>query len=222
MNKIAACLLAAGLLVTVAAKAQRQADNPLFNGERKFTGGLVAGLNASQVDGDYLNGYHKLGISAGAAGYVSLAPRWAASLELLYAQKGSHAVRASESPYYGAYFAKYTIHLNYAEVPVLLHYRITPKYHFGIGASYNVLISSREDYNDANFTTTVDPELFPFARQTFDGILSGNMVLWQGLVLNIRYQYSLSTIRKFMDIPQGLGFQDQKNNMFSFRLMYLF
>jgi hypothetical protein len=201
---------------------QGQSDNPLFNGERKFSGGLVAGMNASQVDGDYLNGYHKVGFNAGAAGYVNFSPKIAASLELLYSQKGSHSVTQTESPYFGAYFAKYTIHLNYAEVPVVLHYFITPKYHLGIGASYNVLISSREDYNDASYTTVIDPEVCPFAKQTFDGLLSGSMVLWRGLMLNVRYQYSLSTIRKFADIPAGLGFENQKNNMFTFRLMYLF
>ncbi len=211
------------LISSLPCRAQQgQADNPLFNGERKFSGGLVAGMSATQVDGDYLNGYHKVGINAGAVGYVHFSPKVAASLELLYSQKGSHSVTQSESPYFGAYFAKYTIHLNYAEVPVVLHYFITPKYHLGIGASYNVLISSREDYNDASFTTVIDPEVYPFARQTFDGLLNGSMVLWRGLMLNVRYQYSISTIRKFADIPAGLGFENQKNNMFTFRLMYLF
>jgi hypothetical protein len=222
MNYIFRIALIALLMGGPLCRAQGPAENPLFNGERKFSGGLVAGMNATQVDGDYLNGYHKAGINAGAVGYVNFSSRIAASLELLYSQKGSHSVTQSESPYFGAYFAKYTIHLNYAEVPVVLHYFVTPRYHLGIGASYNVLISSREDYNDASYTTVIDPEVYPFARQTFDGLLSGSMVLWRGLMLNVRYQYSLSTIRKFADIPAGLGFEHQKNNMFTFRLMYLF
>lgn len=197
-------------------------DNPLFNGERKFTGGLVGGINACQVDGDYLNGYHKLGVNVGAVAFVNFTNRLGASLELLYSQKGSYSVSTSESPYFGPYFAKYSIHLNYAEVPVVFHYYITPRYHLGVGASYNVLVGSKEMYNDASFNTVIDAEIYPFNRQTFDGLLSGNAVLWRGLMLNVRYQYSLTTIRKLQNIPTGLGFENQKNNMFTFRFMYLF
>lgn len=215
---IALFLLPAGAFT---ARAQDE-RNPFLNGEKIFLGGLVAGANITQVDGDYLNGYHKVGINAGAIGMVRLGSRLAGSLELLYSQKGSHSVTTSESPYFGTYFAKYTIHLNYAEVPVMLHYFVTPKYHVGIGASYNVLISSREDYNDASYTTVLDPSLYPFSKQTIDGIAGGSMVLWRGLVLNARFQYSLSTIRRLKDIPSGLGFEHQKNNMLTFRLMYFF
>lgn len=199
-----------------------QLDNPLFNGERKFTAGIVAGGSIAQVDGDYLNGYHKVGLNIGAVAYVNFSNKIGASMELLYSQKGSHSVSTSESPYFGTYFAKYTIHLNYAEIPVVLHYYITPKYHLGIGASYNVLISSKEMYNDASFNTILDPDRYPFRKQTVDALCSGSAVLWQGLVLNIRYQYSLTPIRQFKDIPAGLGFENQKNNMFTFRLLYLF
>lgn len=197
-------------------------DNPLFNGERKFSGGLVAGGNVCQVDGDYLNGYHKLGLDVGAVAYVNFTSRIAASLELLYAQKGSYSVSANESPYFGSYFAKYSINLSYAEVPLVFHYYITPRYHVGIGASYNVLIRSEEMYNDASFNTVINPEVYPFEKQTFDALFSGSIVLWRGLMLNARYQYSLTPIRKLPNIPAGLGFQDQKNNMFTFRLIYLF
>lgn len=197
-------------------------DNPLFNGERKFTGGLVAGMNACQVDGDYLNGYHKLGLNVGAVAFVNFKGQFAASLELLYSQKGSYSVTTSESPYFGTYFARYSIHINYAEVPVIFHYYYNARYHFGVGASYNVLAGSKEMYNDASYNVELDPKLYPFNRQTIDGILNASVVLYKGLLLNARYQYSLTTIRKLENIPADLGFENEKNNMFSFRLMYLF
>jgi hypothetical protein len=200
----------------------RPEDNPLFNGERKFAGGLVLGGNASQVDGDYLNGYHKFGLNAGAIAYVNFGKRTAISLELLFSQKGSYSVTTNESPYFGTYFAKYSIHLNYAEVPLLFHFYASPRFHFGIGASYNVLAGSKEMYNDASFNVVIDPEVYSFSRHTFDGIVGGSVVLWRGLMFDIRYQYSLTTIRKLQNIPAGLGFENQKNNMFALRLIYLF
>jgi hypothetical protein len=204
------------------AQSLSPADNPLFNGERKFTGGLVAGGNACQVDGDYLNGYHKFGINAGAVAYVNFSSKIAASLELLYSQKGSYSVTTSESPYVGTYFAKYSIHLNYVEMPLVFHYHILPRYFIGVGASYNVLVNSKEEYNEATYSVVIDPELYPFNKSSVDMLFSGNIALWRGLMLNIRYQYSLTPIRQLKNIPTGLGFQNQQNNLFAFRLMYLF
>lgn len=211
------CILLAGNVLW----AQASDDNSLFGGERTFIGGLVLGGNITQVDGDYLNGYHKFGLNAGAVAYVNFSPKVGTSMELLFSQKGSHSVSTLESPYYGSYFAKYTIRLNYAEVPVVLHYYITEKTHIGIGAAYNLLVGSKEEYNDASYNTVVDDRQYPFERHAIDGLLSASRVLWRGLVANIRFQYSLTTIRKFSNIPPGLGFENQKNNMLTFRLMYL-
>lgn len=201
-------------------RSHSQVPHPMDGGQ-VFSGGLVAGLNVSQVDGDYLNGYHKAGFTAGFAGYAHFSPLLHASMELLFSQKGSNSVRTAESPSVGTYFAHYRIGLNYAEVPVLFHVAYQ-RYQFGAGVSYNALISSREEYNDASFTTTIDKEQYPFRRHSFDGILNAGMVLWRGLMMQARYQYSLSPIRRYADIPPGLGFENQKNNMFSFRLLYLF
>lgn len=197
-------------------------DNPIFNGERKFTGGLVLGGNATQVDGDYLNGYHKFGLNAGAIGCVNFAKQFGLSLELLFSQKGSYSVTTTESPAVGTYFAKYSIRLNYAEVPLVFHYYVTPRFHFNLGASYNVLAGAEEMYNDASYNVIVDPEVYAFSRHTFDGIVGGSVALWRGLVFDIRFQYSLATIRKLEKVPAGLGFENQKNNMFSLRFIYLF
>lgn len=175
----------------------------------------------SQVDGDYLNGYHKVGLVAGGVAYVNFSRRVGASMELLFSQKGSYSVSTLESPYYGSYFAKYSIHLNYVEVPFVLHYYIYERTHIGIGAAYNLLVSSKEEYNDASYNTVVDSKLYPFERHTLDGIASVSGILWQGLMLELRFQYSLMTIRKLTNIPQGFGFENQKSNLLSLRLMYL-
>ncbi|MGN6568281.1 MAG: hypothetical protein ACTHJ0_10035, partial [Flavipsychrobacter sp.] len=51
--------------------------------QRVFYGGLVAGANFTQVDGDYFAGYHKVGINIGGIVYAQLAEHVAASLEIL-------------------------------------------------------------------------------------------------------------------------------------------
>jgi hypothetical protein len=229
MNKAFLFLLFASFLSLVAshssyAQMMTPDENPIFNGERKFTAGIALGTNISQVDGDNLSGFSKVGLNAGPVLNVNFTNKVALGLEILYSQKGSHSVGTSNSTAYGTYFASYTMNLKYAEVPLILYYNLQPKYQFGIGASYNVLISSNETYSDANFTTTLDPTIYAFNKSYVDALISGSMVLWQGLVLQLRYQYSITPIRDYDHTPISLGLSggNQKNNSFALRFIYLF
>lgn len=199
------------------------AENPIFNGERKFTAGIAIGTNISQVDGDNLSGFSKVGLNAGAVVNINFNEKLGIGMELLYSQKGSKSVGAGNSPTAGSFYGKYKISANYAEIPLILYYNLQPKFQFGIGASYNVFISSKETYDDGmNPIVTFDEELYPFNKSSVDALISGSMVLWQGLVLQARYQYSITPIRDFNHAPEGFAGGDQKNNLFAFRLIYLF
>lgn len=197
-------------------------DNPIFNDETKIAGGLVLGLNATQVDGDYLNGYHRVGLNVGVTGMFRFGHKFYGNIDILYSQKGAINARTQESPLYGSYFSMYRIKLNYAEVPLVLHYKLMPRVHIGIGAAYNVLIGSREEVSDANGYQEIDPVLYGFNSGYFDWLTSMNIVLYKGLVANVRYQYSLTTIRPLNKVMEGMGFTNQMNNQFSFRLLYFF
>jgi hypothetical protein len=210
-------------LVTVGSTQITQAQNPsnyYVEDPRTFYGGLIGGLNFSQVDGDSYAGYHKVGFNAGGIVYVNLAENLASSLELLYSQKGSRGHQEQES---GAHtlIREYKINLDYAEIAVQLNYFDKRKSHFGAGLSYSQLITAKETI----VTDPVDPniqnlELYPFKKGDLNFILGGNLKLWKGLFLNLRFQYSLIPIRKLT--PPGYGRSEQYNNMWTVRLMYLF
>lgn len=189
--------------------------------EQRFFGGIIGGLNATQIDGDTYSGYHKAGLNAGAIVYWRFTRPFGLSVEMLYSQKGSRAVQEIYDPYSGGGFGKYKIDLNYAEVPLLVHYFYTWRYQFGAGASYNALISSKEsrtpDYNGS----LIHQEDFPFNKSSIDFILSVNIMLWKGFFVNARYQYGLTPVRNWDNLA-GFGSGDQYNNMFAFRLGYLF
>ncbi|KAA5532430.1 PorT family protein [Taibaiella lutea] len=207
----------------VSAQSIRADENPVFNGEKKFTAGIAVGANLSQVDGDGLSGFSKIGFNAGPVVNVRFNEKVALGFELLYSQKGSKSIGAGYSPSSGSYFGRYSIKVNYAEVPLILYYYLQPKYQFGIGASYNVLINSKEQYDDGlNPVVPFDETLYSFNKSNIDALISGSMVLWQGLVLQARYQYSLTPIRDFDKVPPGFGGDNEKNNFFAIRLMYLF
>lgn len=107
-------------LYTYCGYAQFDADN-----DNTFFGGLALGTNFCQVDGDNFAGYHKPGWNFGAIIYTKLADHLAASMELLYAQKGSRA-GALQVPKYAndqsTIITDYKIQLNYLEVPILINY----------------------------------------------------------------------------------------------------
>lgn len=186
--------------------------------ERTFYGGLIAGTNFTQVDGDNFAGYHKVGFNLGGIVYTKLDEHLAASMEVLYTQKGAKSKDFfTISP--GMYITNYGITLNYAEVPLMLNYFDKRKSHFGAGVSYSRLGTVKE------FITTspaqyVNLNDYPFKKSDYNLLLSGNLHCWKGLFLNMRFQYSLISIRD--KTPNNYGRGEQYNNVVSIRLMYLF
>lgn len=193
-------------------------DNYYLEPEHKFYGGLVAGGNFAQVDGDYVAGYHKYGLNAGAIVYLPLRTHLAASLEILYDQKGSKSKDPVTLPS-GITMSSYAMKLNYAEVPVMINYFDKRKTNFGIGISVAELASSSESITTYP-VQNIDLTKYPFKKTDIDFITGCNLHLWEGLYFNIRFQYSIASIRDH--IPQSDDKTGQYNNLWVLRLMYLF
>ncbi len=220
----ALALLACLLYFLPTAHAQNPSDY-YEEDPHTFFGGLVAGANFSQVDGDNYAGYHKVGINAGGIMYTRLDEHLAVSLEILYSQKGSRAHR-EQATANGDVITSYHATLNYAEVPIQLCYFDRRRSHFGGGISISRLVSVKEDGTLANNTVVVNFDNYPFRKMDYNFILGGSLHLWQGLFLNVRFQYSIVPIRKG-DIgvnlpPEFSGRTEQYNNLWTVRMMYLF
>ena len=54
-----------------------------------FGAGAILGINASQVDGDNVEGYKKNGVYGGVRGIIHFSPQSQLDIELVYSQKGS-------------------------------------------------------------------------------------------------------------------------------------
>lgn len=95
----------------------------LFTGslaaQQRFKAGVVFGLNASQIQGDDIGGYSKLGIHGGLRAIAVLKDKMDLSFELLYAQRGSYSKYSSIRCPNG----DVNISLQYVEVPVLISYK---------------------------------------------------------------------------------------------------
>lgn len=189
---------------------------------RTFYGGASIGTTFSQIDGDAFAGYHRIGLTGGAIVYAELAKKFAISLELLYAQKGLKSHKEQPGPGFRLY--DYDIKLNYAEVPVIFNYFDKRKSHFGLGAAYAQLISSKETVlTDSADINAVNFDDYPFRKYDIMAVASANLHLGKGFFLNIRYQYSLISIRN--DFYKPISRRDatgQYNNSWVLKLMYLF
>lgn len=206
------------LSVALANSAMAQDDEV----RRVFSGGLIGGVNFTQVDGDSFYGYHKVGLNTGAVVYVHFTPKFGASMELIYTQKGSHAAETEESPVWGEYAFQYFMKLNYVEVPVTFHYRIN-KYDVEAGAAYARLVSSHEEVI-ADQPVLIDPVVNAFNTTDIDYVFGLSRWLYKGWYANFRFQYSIATIRPVNAIPVGYswGTEGQFNNMVCLRLIYFF
>ena len=84
-----------------------------------FKGGALLGLNATQVSGDNLGGYNKVGITGGAFVSARINENSKMEMRIMYSPKGSRDVPNYEKGKYTAYYLK----LNYLEVPLLYQYK---------------------------------------------------------------------------------------------------
>jgi len=141
----------------------------------------------------------------------------AAAMEILYTQKGSKGnAPINNGPFN---IDHYSINLNYAEVPLMLYYMDKHRHHFGAGVSYSQLISTNEKATTNPDQHTVFTN-YPFHKGDLNFIISGNLHIYKGFILGARFQYSLLPIRT--NVPPGYGRNEQYNNMWVIRLMYMF
>ena len=209
----------AGVLMACGKAAAQNPDSYYEEVPRTFYGGLIAGANFTQIDGDNYAGYHKVGINAGGVVYARLGEHLAASIEILYSQKGSRGHKEQETG--GGLILSYNAKLTYAEVPLQLNYFDRRRSHFGAGLSIARLVSVKEDGVFVPTSTPTNFDAYPINKMDYNFIVGGSLHLVKGLFLNARFQYSLVSIRN--DVPYPFAGRGQQfNNMWTVRMMYLF
>jgi len=150
-----------------------------------FSGMLVGGFNLSQVNGDKLAGYNKLGLNLGARVSARLNDRWHLSTEMLYSQQGaSRAVTDDVSSIYDK------IRLNFVEVPVMINFKDW-KILASAGISYNRLINY--EVIDNLGTDITELEVY---REDLAGLVIGATYFFsEKWGLNIRWSRHLTSLK---------------------------
>ena len=111
---------------------------PLRALPQDFSAGLLAGIAATQVDGDRFGGYNKVGPIGGLWVQRTFGDHWAARADLRYIQKGC-TQRQRDNGY-----IQYRLRLNYVELPLSAWYHLNHRWAFGAGASIGYLAALKE------------------------------------------------------------------------------
>lgn len=215
-------LMAGGTLLVgcLLMSATTYAQLDYFDENRTFHGGLVGGLNISQVDGDNFAGYTKKGFNLGGIVYFKMDEEHIkGSLEVSYTQKGAQSKGVFVAAP-GLAVTDYAVTLNYAEVPFMINYFDQHLHHFGAGFSYSRLGTKKETITFSPSQPIANLDDYPFKKSDFNFLLGANFHCWKGFFFNMRFQYSLISVRN--KVPQDYGRNQQFNNMWTFRVMYLF
>ncbi len=85
-----------------------------------FKARLLPGFTFSQIDGDHIAGYNKVGINAGIGVYHELNPQSSVGFEIAFAQKGSRLVNDPDAAIQPIFIIK----SSYIEFPLVYEFRI--------------------------------------------------------------------------------------------------
>ena len=150
---------------------------------QRFKGGILLGINASQIDGDNWSGFYKGGLLAGAFVNTDLQDKFGAQLEIKYSAKGS-APHKDHSNY------PMKIRLNYIDVPILATYEAIENLKIETGLSFNYLFKAE------SFNGTWDEDEDGVVNSFETAVLFGlNYRFFTRFDLNIRWNYSLFPVR---------------------------
>ncbi|MBC8266588.1 MAG: outer membrane beta-barrel protein [Flavobacteriales bacterium] len=195
MKKKFAILLLCGFLIS-----NIQAQN--------FGGGLIAGVSTSQVAGDMLGGFNKIGLLTGAYTNLKVNENMSFQFEITYIEKGSKNPNIQKN-------AIQEISLSYVEVPISINLQQKENLGVEVGVLPAFIINSK--MNDYYSETEISP---PFEKYDF-GVFAGiNYHLTNNILLNTRISNSIIPIRPHTSgATFGLN-KGQYNTVLSFAIHY--
>ena len=116
-----------------------------FGQFQRFSAGLLGGVNCSQIDGDMLAGFDKVGLTGGIKTTMEFESPWRVNFEFLYSERGSRP-----DVFNPEYDPDINISLKYIEIPVYVSigdwWQEEGKYHKAsahLGLSYGRLLDAQ-------------------------------------------------------------------------------
>lgn len=196
------------LLIIVSCCANIRAQN---SNTSTFKLDLHAGLAGTQVQGDGLGGFDKLGFMGGLGIHTELSDKFDLGFEMNFVQKGS--IKRPD-PEAGDY-TEYKMSLGYIQVPVYLKYNATDKIAFTGGPALGVLVSSKEEDMNGEIPTQIEFNQFELAL-----ILGVRYAISETLTAGVRLDQSLLPIRSKGDFSYNRLIGKQYNTALGIYIYY--
>ena len=182
---------------------------------QNFGGGIIGGMTLSQIDGDGLGGYNKIGAVGGVMVNRAFAEKFTMAMELKFIQKGAHASYNIHTQSGGFY----RVQLNYIQLPLIAQYNFWDNFFGEFGLSYGYLISSKEENDFGEL-----PYSIPFNKSEFAALIGAAYDIPKTMLrVNARFAYSLPIRRNEAQRQmQGFNprFKGQYNNSLEFSLIW--
>jgi hypothetical protein len=179
---------------------------------QQFEGGFFAGITASQIDGDLLSGYNKLGLSAGAYFTRSINRKIIYKSELRYIQKGARTKNTVSTQ------SILNTTLHYTEFPLILQYYFNKKLFAEAGLVPEILLFARRE-EDGLPVDNISPH---FHRFTVEGTTGAGYFFTDNLAAGFRYSYSLLPARNHFAGQTYRFNRGEYNNIICFTFYYHF
>ncbi len=188
-------------------------------------GEAILGLNFTQVEGDEVHGFKKLGLNIGAGVLIPFKKNWDVSMEVTFNQKGAtQRDQYNETDSLGnVTTGAYKLRLNYVEVPVLIHYTDKEFISIGAGFSWGRLVGVQEwEHGKRVESTTLASSVYN--KNDFCYIIDARIRIKGPLKFGVRYQNSMVKIRtrEFENSIGDTWTRDQFNKVLTLRLIYIF
>lgn len=161
---------------------------PFISLAQGFGGGLYGGISTTQVSGDGIGGFHKVGGWGGAFTDFRFTPRSTLQFEISFIQKGSRQTPTVKN---NNTFILYNH--NMLEIPVLYRWYGIKNMSIEVGLQAGVLLSSIE--KGTFIVETKNSAAYP--RAELSGAAGLSYFFWKGKIeANMRYSNSITTMRK--------------------------
>lgn len=160
---------------------------PIIGMAQGFGGGLYAGISTSQVTGDNIGGFNKVGVWGGGFTDYRFTPRSTLQLELSFIQKGSR-----QAPTVKNDGVLYVHNQNILEIPVMYRWYGIKNMSAEIGLQAGVILSTVERGN--TIPETRNNPLFQPVE--FSGAAGFSYYFWKGKIeVNARYANSILSLK---------------------------
>lgn len=162
---------------------------------QRFKASAILGINASQIDGDSLYGFDKLGLTVGGRlSYVNNA-KFDIAMEMLYSQRGaSAALLKKDDPK--------KIKLNFLEIPVIVSLR---DWYIEKGNFYKVRAEAGLSYGYLFGVTTPGFDATSLGKSDVSWLIGAGINFTKTLGFSVRYTSSFLDI--YRDKPDIITFK---------------